>query len=79
MRFQRMTCPECGDGPTGTLEQLQAVAYFSEAESDGSVEHGGDTEISWDSQETVRRRGSTVLVCENGHEWSSKEVSESPA
>ena len=65
------TCPECGERPRGTIEELKGVAEFKD---DPDLEYSGHTEIWWDEQRSVRTPdGKVILICsECGHEWPSE-------
>ena len=70
MRFDPPKCPECGEDPLGTLEDLTGRAEFSRQEDDGAYEYSGSTEVFWDGQMTrTDEEGKVALLCENGHDW----------
>lgn len=75
MKLKVPLCPECNEPAIGTLETLQGVANFgSEPVGDWGapidVEYGGDTDIWWNSQKSVRNdKGETEVTCENDHTW----------
>jgi hypothetical protein len=71
MKFGTPNCPECGKPVTGTLESVQGTAEVVQNE-DGSFDWGGNTEICWDSQETVHDdEGLVTASCEDHHEWQT--------
>lgn len=53
----------------GTLETIQGSAQITEITEAGDPVYAGDTEVFWDSQETVERDGQTVFLDEDGEEW----------
>ena len=72
LKIQIPNCPECKSPARGTVETIPACAEFERC-SRGIAEYSGETEISWDEQETNRdSKGRVELVCENGHQWFSK-------
>ncbi len=76
MKWENMVCPECGEGPVGTIEVLYGVASFEPQNEDGSFDYFGETDIWWDSQKTLQVEGRDVLTCNNHHEWESKRIEE---
>lgn len=86
MRFRKedFKCPLCGELPIGTGEVVNGVALLLPPEDDGQtvrVEYGGETEIDWDSQETIREEenGEIVLVCPSRHDWWVKPLGDDGA
>lgn len=65
----------------GTLERVSGVALILEGTSsraaDGTLnfEYAGDTEIWWEEQKTVTRKGKRVFICEGGDEWTEDQLS----
>ena len=54
---------------TGMLEMVPGIALLLHIEND-TFQYAGVTDISWDSQTTVRdRSGRVTLVCPDGHQW----------
>ena len=75
MRFTRPSCPDCGKLANGTIETVWARACFIEPESISSslvFEYSGETDVWWDTQQTVVNRGRVMLNCENEHNWFSE-------
>lgn len=71
MRFDKPNCPKCGEPASSVLESLQGDALIFE-QDDGSFDYEGETEVKWDSQETlVSRRGLVTLSCGN-HSWKAR-------
>lgn len=66
-----LVCPD-GHNIDGTLERLSGVAQISghvtrDQHGRLAFEHGGYTEIDWDSQATATNAdGETLFVCDNG-------------
>lgn len=80
MKFETMTCPDCGKRAIGTLETVPGVAMFDESidgpDESGEVEYDGFTDLNWNEGKSQRNSdGLILLTCGNGHEWPSKEVS----
>lgn len=72
MKLTVPTCRKCGEPAAAIEERLLGDAYISKAE-DGSFEYDGETEICWDSQETViSRRGLARVGCSNHHYWKTR-------
>ena len=69
-------CPECGEPARGTLEVVQGVALVDPDPETGKPVYAGETDIDWDSQQTVQRAGKPVWVCSCGHEWTANAVPE---
>lgn len=65
---KEMLCPECGAFPMGTVETVIA-RFHPIIDEDDPVEYNGDTDL--DTQQTMKRDGLGVLICENGHEYTS--------
>ncbi len=74
MKWENMTCPECGETPVGTIEVLYGVASFNAQNEDGSFDYYGETDIWWDNQKTLQVEGLDVLTCNNHHEWHTKRI-----
>lgn len=71
----RLIAPN-GEPIIGTFEQLNATAYvqgFTRTKKGWEPEYEGDTDMDWDSQEPIRRRGKLVVVDADGNTWSEKE------
>ena len=44
-------------------------------EETGEFEYDGETEVNWDSQETITNKaGNSKLSCPNFHTWFSKQT-----
>ena len=69
-------CPECGELARGTLEAVQGVALVHADPETGKPLYAGETDIDWDSQQTVERAGKLVWNCACGHEWPADVVPE---
>lgn len=77
MRLVKPICLKCGRPAHGTMEILTAVATFEEdPTADGIVKYGGQTDIYWDDQKTVRAKSPGLgglprirVECIDGHEW----------
>ena len=70
MKLKIFKCPTCKGLATGTLELLPGVAELNVDET-GEADYSGTTDIQWDSQSSIKRRGKYILTCDNGHEWLS--------
>jgi hypothetical protein len=62
-----------GDRIVGTSERVWATAEI-EVESDGTWSYAGGSEVHWDTQEPATRDGSTLFMCESGHEWTEDQI-----
>lgn len=73
MKLSIPNCPECGEQAKGTLEQMTGIALLNYFD-DGTVEYDGSTDVHWDGQESVidDETGDPILICHNGHQWTSK-------
>ena len=72
MKFQQPQCPECGQDPTGTVENIPGLAQLTRNE-DGSFDYTGDTEMWWDEGETrTDDQGRVLLLCPDNHDWWSE-------
>ena len=69
-------CPECGEPARGTLEEVQGVALVMADPQTGKPLYAGETDIDWDSQQTVQREGKPVWVCASGHDWPADAIPE---
>jgi len=74
MRFVPFRCPECGKPAFATVEKVYGHALLTDPDDDGRVEFLGETEISWDSQETLVVDDHVTLACRNGHEWMAEDL-----
>jgi len=69
MEFNPCKCPDCGEVAVGTIEVLHGRADLIQLD-DGSFEYGGETEVFWDGQMSVRdKKGRVQMTCDKGHEW----------
>lgn len=81
MKFDPIKCPKCREHARGTVDLVYGVATFTSPDENGEVAYAGETEIFWDSQETLTDTNANgdpcgiFLSCPNGHEWTAKEVS----
>jgi hypothetical protein len=70
---QQLHCPQCGKSAQGTQETIPGIALFGEPSRQGQlveVDYGGETEIDWNGQRTVKNAAHQVaLVCADGHCW----------
>jgi len=73
MKWDIEKCPTCGEEVSGTLETVHGQALVTK-QDDGSFEYSGQTRVFWDGQETLQKDGKDVLMCENGHEWTSTRI-----
>lgn len=55
------------------LEQLVGVAVISGFDEDGAPEYAGETEVCWDSQESVLRGEDRVFIGEDNLEYLESE------
>jgi len=69
-------CPECGEPARGTLEEVQAVALVIPDPQTGKPVYAGETDVDWDSQQTVQGEGEPVWVCAGGHDWTADVIPE---
>lgn len=63
----------CNDGHLlrGTFERIEAIAFATPSRREGprsrvEPDYHGESEVIWESQETVRHRGQDLWVCSNG-------------
>lgn len=74
MRYAIPQCPECGEFATGVYENILGTALMSVDEDTGEFDFSGETDVSWDSQESVTNdKGEVELTC-GGHSWWSAEL-----
>jgi hypothetical protein len=71
MKIKTPKCPECREPPKGTLENVLGIAQLTDIGPDGSCEYSGYTDIIWDTQRTLGEGDKMMLVCREGHEWTS--------
>lgn len=71
MRFKPSKCPECGEPPEGMREKLYGLALLTGSDELG-FDYAGETEVDWDSQETVVEGGLVTLQCANAHAWHAE-------
>lgn len=72
MRFAHRLCPKCKTLAKGTVELIQCVALLNFDEA-GNAEYAGESDMAWDTQETMTdRTGRVKLTCDNGHDWFSE-------
>lgn len=67
-----------GAAIVGTLETLTGLALASTYDEEGEPQYDGETEIDWDSQETVKRDGKVVYLDEGGGEWTWDQLKPAP-
>lgn len=73
-----LTCPACGVANLGTIEQVKGVAQATIDIVDGKIEldHGGHTDMDWDSSTTI---GVSCRECGWDHEgpdWADQLIPE---
>ena len=68
--LETAVCPECGEPPEGTVELLTGLAELMDL-GNGRFDYGGYTQVDWNGQRTLRRRGKVRLQCPNLHRWWS--------
>lgn len=64
---------------TGTADRVLATAWIGggwEKKDDGTFEfeYAGESELDWDSQQTITRKGKRVFVDENWNEWTEDQL-----
>jgi hypothetical protein len=73
MKFNPISCPECGELAKGTLETLPGMARLYIYPDTGEAEYEGATDIWWDGQKSdLDSEGRYLLTCANGHEWPAE-------
>lgn len=75
MKWEQMTCPECGELVYATYEVLDGQAILT-PDDDGGYDYEGTTEVFWNNQHTSQVNGKDCLLCVNGHEWTSGKTEE---
>lgn len=67
-----------GSQITGTAETVLCTARVNGIEPNGKggfdPSYAGDTDVSWDTQETVVREGQRIFVDETGSEWPENKL-----
>lgn len=58
-----------GSPIVGTYDTIQALARATEFSENGEPEYTGDTEVFWDTQETITRDDHIVYLDDDGDEW----------
>lgn len=72
-----------GSPIVGTKELIPGMAYASEYSETGEPEYEGETDVYWNDQKTIKRRGpngkvSLVYLDEGGEEWTFDQLSPEP-
>lgn len=70
MRFDKPTCPECGEEAEAILDMVPGLARIG-AHDDGTFEYSGETDIWWDDQVPWQHMGTgeVQLRCQADHSW----------
>jgi len=75
LTIEPIRCPQCGELPRGTVEQLGGVALLGEPDHHGRVHYTGSTDVWWEEQRTQKdEQGRAILICDQGHEWPASVV-----
>lgn len=80
MKFDPIKCPHCGEVARGSIETVTGVALFTGPDEKGEVEYAGETDIDWNTQETIIDEDAdgdpvgVILSCPNGHEWTARDL-----
>jgi hypothetical protein len=77
MKLVTPSCPKCGSPAHGTVENILGTAVIN-IEDDGTFEYAGDTDMHWDTQETItNEKGHITLTCGQGcPDWVSGVICE---
>lgn len=79
MALQRAVAPD-GTPISGTVERIAGTALIDEfswsRNEDGtlSFEHSGYTEVNWDSETTMTRKGRPIYEDEEGRRWPESAI-----
>lgn len=73
MKWEQMTCPECGEPVYATYEVLDGEAILV-SDGKGGYDYEGTTNVYWNNQHTAQINGGDCLLCPNGHEWPSPRI-----
>ena len=73
MKWEQMTCPECGEPVSATHEVLDGEALLQK-DGKGGYQYAGTTNVFWDNQHTDQIGGADCLLCDNNHEWASVRI-----
>lgn len=81
LQIMQDKCPECGEPMVGAADWIPGIAWLDRDEDTGEYDYIGETKVFWDGQcnaisieggwSDVERRAKMVLVCDQGHMWSS--------
>ena len=63
-----------GSPITGILETLFGIASINGLNEDGSPDYADETEVLWDTQTPVLRKGEMIFVDEDGEEWRRSQI-----
>lgn len=72
--FKIKNCPKCKQPPAATLEKVWGRAELRPSGVEGTVDYSGETEIDWNSQETVLDRSRATMRCSGveGHVYKAR-------
>lgn len=76
MKFRPMICPQCHKMAYGTVELIRGVALMTPHKEPGkrtTFEYDGETQVDWDSQQTIGLGNEVLLTCLEGHEWHARQ------
>ncbi|CAG0952264.1 hypothetical protein PLCT2_00264 [Planctomycetaceae bacterium] len=69
-KFDPPKHPKLDTMPRGTVEKVRGCAVFIDAGDAGVLDWGGETDVWWDEQKTVRSKsGKVQLIDHKGNTW----------
>lgn len=71
MRIKSPHCPVCGKVLRGTVEIVTGVAEVRDI-GGGIYEYHGDTDMDWNTIETIKDEEGRILLNCGTHEWYSE-------
>ena len=73
MRFTPLSCPDCGSGPKGTIENMTGISLLRLTSGEDYEYDGTTTTLQQETQ--TDPSGRVLLSCSEAHEWwAMKEV-----
>jgi hypothetical protein len=72
--FATPNCPTCGESASGIVESVLGTAELVH-NKDGGFSYAGETEVDWDTQESLVENEKVSLRCPNNDAWESEVIS----